>query len=422
MNQKISDIALISFRKLSLIQSNRSSKLNEIEYLFNFTFKDNINANDCQHDHDEANFSWIASMTTTSRSITSSSIFTKKRFSRNITLSFIEFILWNLYRSQSQFTTFRSFINHESYFNTIDSSISIISAQQTLALLFRNQTSVFTKSNSLSLSKIVTISNMLCVAHSVLSSRSSLCVQTRFDRIENPASRNYNAFSIFFSFVFIDESQSHFSAIFTSTGLNSTMPQLAFNKIAVDASTSQNSGQRQCQMMIFKTKQGFISMPLDVQSAFKVVDEKRKRNVTVSVCFRQRRKKNEQNKISNLKAQVRTLIEKNEQYRRKRDFLQGIDLQNHAVISPQLLSWRQKKHALFDEQQISDNQLSAQDRGRNTRRRTDAYVSSELSSFTVVAHVPSWAHDIDAVTRDVTKGAISSFHRAISGNSMQCKP
>lgn len=96
-------------------------------------------------------------------------------------------------------------------------------------------------------------------------------------------------------------------------------------------------------MMIFKTKQGSFPVPLDVQSASKFVDKKRKRNTTVSARFRQRRKENEQktsNIVSNLEAQVRILIEKNEQYRRKRDFLQSIDLQNHTAISPRLVLWR----------------------------------------------------------------------------------
>lgn len=86
------------------------------------------------------------------------------------------------------------------------------------------------------------------------------------------------------------------------------MPQLVFNKVAFNAPTAENLGQRQCQMMILETKQDSFQVPLDVQTASKSADQKRKRNATASHRFRLRRKAKEQEtseNISNLEAQVR---------------------------------------------------------------------------------------------------------------------
>lgn len=114
-----------------------------------------------------------------------------------------------------------------------------------------------------------------------------------------------------------DEIQSHVPAPFSSTGLISTLPQLAFNKVVIDASSTQGSGQRLCQM-ISKTEQCSIQVPLDVQSASKVVNEKPKRNALASTRFRQRRREHDQktsNTISSLEAEVRKLTGEKEQYR-----------------------------------------------------------------------------------------------------------
>jgi len=91
------------------------------------------------------------------------------------------------------------------------------------------------------------------------------------------------------------------------------MPQLAFNKIVFDEPTSEFSNQSQCQIIILETEKDSIKISIDVQVASKVADEKRKRNITVSHRFRQRRKEKKQEiskNISNLEAQIWEMIEK----------------------------------------------------------------------------------------------------------------
>jgi len=126
-------------------------------------------------------------------------------------------------------------------------------------------------------------------------------------------------------------------------------------------------------MLTLETKQGLIQVPFDVQAASKVADEKRKRNAIASHKFRKRRKDKKQkisNNISNIEAQVREMI-------KERDFLQNVLLQNGILIP---------SHASLAEPQFQDTETSTQNQGRSTRRRIDAYVSSqELSRYTVAA-------------------------------------
>ncbi|KAL8832500.1 MAG: hypothetical protein Q9191_000227 [Dirinaria sp. TL-2023a] len=169
------------------------------------------------------------------------------------------------------------------------------------------------------------------------------------------------------------------------------MPQLALNMEAFDAPTSEIEGQSQCQMMVFETEQGPVRVPLDVQAASKVADEKRKRNATAFCRFRQRRKEKEQetsNKISNLEAQLREMTEEKAYYQQERDFLQDIVLRNRIPLSPRPLSPRRRRHALVDEPPTPDTETSTQNGGRNTRRRTDAYVPEGLPPHRIAAHVP----------------------------------
>jgi len=139
------------------------------------------------------------------------------------------------------------------------------------------------------------------------------------------------------------------------------MPQLAFDKEAFNAPTSKALSQSQCQMLTLETKQGPIQIPIDVQAASRVADEKRKRNATASHKIRKRRKDKEQktsNNISNIEAQVREMT-------KERDFLQDVLLQNGIPIP---------SHASLAEPQFQDTETSTPNQGRSTRRRTDAYV------------------------------------------------
>ncbi len=126
-------------------------------------------------------------------------------------------------------------------------------------------------------------------------------------------------------------------------------------------------------MLTLETKQGLIQISFDVQAASKVADEKRKRNAIAFHKFRKRRKDKKQkisNNISNIEAQVRKMI-------KERDFLQNVLLQNGILIP---------SHASLAEPQFQDTETSTQNQGRSTRRRIDAYVSSqELPRYTVVA-------------------------------------
>jgi hypothetical protein len=88
------------------------------------------------------------------------------------------------------------------------------------------------------------------------------------------------------------------------------------------------SGQSSIQIMTIKSQQGHnVQIPVDVQAASKVADEKRKRNAGASARFRARRKEKEREAsttISRLEQQVRDAIDRAEFYRTERDFFRSI--------------------------------------------------------------------------------------------------
>lgn len=88
------------------------------------------------------------------------------------------------------------------------------------------------------------------------------------------------------------------------------------------------SGQSSIQMMTIKSQQGHnVQIPVDVQAASKVADEKRKRNAGASARFRARRKEREREasiSISRLEQQVRDAMERADHYRTERDFFRSI--------------------------------------------------------------------------------------------------
>lgn len=91
------------------------------------------------------------------------------------------------------------------------------------------------------------------------------------------------------------------------------------------------SGQSSIQIMTIKSQQGHhVQIPVDVQAASKVADEKRKRNAGASARFRARRKEKEREasmSISRLEAQLREAFEDAEFYRGERDFFKSIVFQ-----------------------------------------------------------------------------------------------
>ncbi len=273
-------------------------------------------------------------------------------------------------------------------------SLTRSNAWQPPSVHSRDQASTLMGSGPLPPSEIVAAPSMLCAAHTPSASQPRSApqlrqvtqrgpnpstyprIQTPFDRsgnlaaLANPASRNSSPTmhsprnsppSALSQVASTGEPRFLFSAPFTSTDPASTMPQLAFDKEAFNAPTSKALSQSQCQMLTLETKQGPIQIPIDVQAASRVADEKRKRNATASHKIRKRRKDKEQktsNNISNIEAQVREMT-------KERDFLQDVLLQNGIPIP---------SHASLAGPQFQDTETSTPNQGRSTRRRTDAYV------------------------------------------------
>ncbi len=169
-----------------------------------------------------------------------------------------------------------------------------------------------------------------------------------------------------------------------SVGLGPLLPSETASEKGFNAPTSGAPGQSQYRTMIFETVYGPIQVPVDVQAASKVADEKRKRNATASHGFRQRRKEKEQetaDNISRLEAEVKY-------YQLERDFLQGVLQENHIPIPPRAPSPR-RRHTSLEGPQHQDTAASARNEGRNNRRRTNAYVPPQwLPSQTVEAPLP----------------------------------
>lgn len=123
------------------------------------------------------------------------------------------------------------------------------------------------------------------------------------------------------------------------------MPQMPLGSKAFEVPTSSTAAQSQYQMMLLETEQGPIQVPIDVQAASKVADEKRKRNAN---RFRQRRKEREREtaeKIPKLEAQVRETSDDKEHYLRGRDYFRDLALRHRIPIVPRPLSPRCGRHA-----------------------------------------------------------------------------
>lgn len=137
-------------------------------------------------------------------------------------------------------------------------------------------------------------------------------------------------------------------------------------------------------MMTLRTEEGPIQVPVDLQAASKVADEKRKRNATASHRFRQRRKEKEREtsqNIAKLEHHVRELTEEREFYRLERDFFRNLAKNNNGPvpIAPRPPSPRSLRAAQISGAGTYANPhwQSAEENnrnGRNTRRRTSSYV------------------------------------------------
>lgn len=150
---------------------------------------------------------------------------------------------------------------------------------------------------------------------------------------------------------------------------------------------SSAAGQNVYQMMTIETTSGAVQLPVDVQAASRVADEKRRRNAGASARFRQRRKEKEREastSIAKLEAQVKALAEDADFYKRERDYLAGVVIQvpggDRHFPRPQSPRHRRSSSVLAGSVSGSAGYMSGADRGlprspdqgRNVRRRTSA--------------------------------------------------
>jgi hypothetical protein len=150
------------------------------------------------------------------------------------------------------------------------------------------------------------------------------------------------------------------------------------------------SGQSSIQLMTIKSQQGHnVQIPVDVQAASKVADEKRRRNAGASARFRARRKEKEREasmSISRLEQQLRDAIEDAEFYRGERDYFKAIVFQQprperHYARPPSPRLRRPSvapSHAASSirggsEDSYADYEEEIREEERNVRRRTNNY-------------------------------------------------
>lgn len=153
------------------------------------------------------------------------------------------------------------------------------------------------------------------------------------------------------------------------------------NQIGVPMSST--SGQNVYQMMTLETTSGTVQLPVDVQAASRVADEKRRRNAGASARFRQRRKEKEKEAstaISRLEQQLKDLSEDSDFYKRERDYFAGVVLQvpggDRHFPRPQSPRHR-RTSTMGGASGAGVTYMSAQEQdpqspgeGRNVRRRT----------------------------------------------------
>lgn len=125
----------------------------------------------------------------------------------------------------------------------------------------------------------------------------------------------------------------------------------------------------QYSMMIMNTESELLYVPVDMQAASKVADEKRKRNVTTFHRFRQRRKEKKREytkKFSKLEQKIQELEEERDYYRNVAGRSSG-----QASVLPQ------SEQMQLDSLNASISQSSArsQNPDRNNDRNASIYAS-----------------------------------------------
>ncbi|PSK50462.1 Regulatory protein cys-3 [Elsinoe australis] len=146
-------------------------------------------------------------------------------------------------------------------------------------------------------------------------------------------------------------------------------------------------GQSTYQLMTVQTANGTVQVPVDIQAASRLADEKRRRNAGASARFRERRKKKEMeasSTIRKLETQVKHLSEDLDFYRRERDYLANVVMQAPGAdrhfprpASPRL---RRESSVAASAGDSSDRgydfvqeQPHSREDGRNVRRRTSSF-------------------------------------------------
>lgn len=152
---------------------------------------------------------------------------------------------------------------------------------------------------------------------------------------------------------------------------------------------SSSAGPNVYQMMTLETTSGTVQLPVDVQAASRVADEKRRRNAGASARFRQRRKEKEKEastSIARLEQQVKEMTEDAEFYRNDRanllSILRGIPGTEHHLQrppsprqlrgnGPSMQMSSMSRRASYMRPPGSEPQ--SPESGRNVRRRTSTF-------------------------------------------------
>ena len=152
---------------------------------------------------------------------------------------------------------------------------------------------------------------------------------------------------------------------------------------------SSAGGQNVYQMMTLETTSGTVQLPVDVQAASRVADEKRRRNAGASARFRQRRKEKEKEastSIARLEQQVKELGEDAEFYRNERatliSILRGVPGMEQHLQRPSSPRQMRGSVSSMPSSMMSrrpsymrppGSEPQSPESGRNVRRRTSTF-------------------------------------------------
>lgn len=171
------------------------------------------------------------------------------------------------------------------------------------------------------------------------------------------------------------------------------------------------TNQSSYQILTMETQLGPVQVPVDVQAASRVADEKRKRNAGASARFRARRKEKEAqatNTISRLEQQLRDANDDVEFYRRERDTLANLLYQTPGGDRhfPRPPSPRRRRLSGPSSSSTGAPSTSASgsgaysgysdrgergETGRNTRRRTTSYSLAPSTPASAAPAQPAYA-------------------------------